>query len=622
MAERLAKNLKDEYLSCRICLDQYKDPRRLPCDHIFCKDCLINHVTQTFTTRHFRNYVTCPLCRTEFEGQSQDSDQFIPNDWVCSLPSDSLVVSLLQTLQLHEKELPDKYKYVYRCTTHGGKVREAFCLTHAQMVCWECAAKDHNSCKVESTDKALPHVQPKVEKLQERVAYHLTCAQELSKSDRDFDDKKSKTLHNLERLQDQFEKIKTSVDSQFKLIRSDIEKCNSIHLKQRREFYSLVASLLEQKCILEGCLADGDATDILCAYDVISKAVSDASKLMNKYKTSPDEINLSLVIDPLFEDFVSKYSSIGFVEPGPISGAEGMEATKTPTKSVPSSIAHILNRTNRQSNEIDNSRCVKSFHHMHDINAVLEKEESCFINGMVSFDGTMVYVLDRENEKIKQFDMAGKLVDVLPLSGPPHDITCLQPNYELGITQPDEKLIAILSGNGLAHRRYIQTVIPYNGICQVNYSTIALSSWSTLSVDIMTTHGDLLYHISKDAHDLKCDLPNILCKLSNERIVLTELGCTIMCIKSSHHPPENAIVQWTYTAPERIYGVCADENDLIYACVRDRNEVRLIYDDGYLCKAAVLTEKDGINKPVCVYYCNGNLFVADEKTIKVFKVVT
>lgn len=619
MAEKLAKNLKDEYLSCSICLDQYKEPRRLPCDHIFCKVCLTNHVTQNFTTRHFQNYVTCPLCRTEFE----ESKQFDPKNWVNNLASDSLVISLMQTLQLHEKELPAKYKYAYCCTTHGGKSRDAFCLTHAQMVCWECAARDHSSCKVDSTDKALPQMQPKVEQLRDLVTDHLTGAQELSKNDRAFDDSKSKALRELERLQNQFQKVKTSVESQLKLIKSEIEHCNSEHLKHRREFYSLVASLLEQKCILESSLADGNATDVLCAYEVISKAITDESKLIDKYKTSPDESNVAFIKDPLFEDFISKYSSIGFVETGLISGAEGgMDTTKTPIKSVPSSIAHILNRTNYKQKGKSTETRQKSFQHMQDIDAVMEKEESCFINGMVSFDGTMVYILDRENEKVKQFNMAGRLVDVLPLSGPPHDITCLQPNRELGITQPDEKLIAILSGNGLAHRRYLQTTIPYNGICQVNDETVALSSWSMLCVDIMTIHGQVLYHISKDAHDLKCDLPNLLCKLSNDRIVLTELGSTIMCIKSSHHPPKGAIVQWTYTAPARIYGVCADNDDLIYACVKDRNEVRLICDDGFLCQAAALSEKDGISQPMCIYYSNGNLFVADEKKIKVFKMVT
>ena len=621
MTEKLGKNLKEEYLSCSICLDQYKDPRRLPCDHIFCRSCLVHHVTQTFTTRHFQNYVTCPLCRTEYEGKPHESS-FIPEDWVNNLPSDSLTVSLMQTLRLHEENLPVNYTQA-SCTSHGGKTLDAFCLTHAQLICWECAHREHKNCDVDSADKALPKMLSKIDDLRDQVAQQLSCAQELSKNDRDFDDSKSKALKELARAQYQFEKVKTSVERQFKLIESEIDNCNRIHLSHRRGFYSMVASLLENKCTLESSLEDGNATEILRTYEIIVKATSDATRQIETFKVTPDESNVAFVKDSLFENFISKYSSIGYVETGLTSGVDGLVDDGKAFKSVPTSIAHILNRSSSgdKVKSAETGKHQKSFRHMQDIDACLEKEESCFINGIVTFDGEMVYILDRENEKVKQFDLNGILVDVLPLSGPPHDITCLRPNHELGITQPDEKLIAILSGNGLAHRRYIQAAIPYNGICQVNDEAVALSSWSMLCVDIMSIHGQILYHISKDAHDLKCDLPNLLCTISHDRIVLTELGRTIMCLKSSYHPAHGAVVQWTHTAPERIYGVCADNNNLIYACVKDRNEVRTILDDGSLCEAAVLSEKDGIYHPMSIYHSCGKLFVANENKIKVFKIV-
>ena len=617
MAERLAKNLKKEYLSCSICLDQYKDPRRLPCDHVFCRLCLVNHVTQTFTTRQFQSYVNCPLCRTEISGSTQEAP-FIPEKWSNNLPVDSLIVSLVQTVKLHEKNLPLS-KIQHHCTTHRGKNPDAFCLTHSRLMCWECAAREHSNCKVESPDKALPKMLPKVKELKDQVTEQLSCAQELSKNDKDFDVSKAKALKELKKVQSVFERVKKSIESQFELIKSEIDNCNGIHLKHRQEFYSTVVSIIENKCSLEASLEDGVATDILGAYELISKETTETNKLMEKFKNTPDESNVEFVKDALFENFISKYSSIGYVETGLLS-LEGESAIgKTNLKSVPTSIAHILNRPNNEVKTTDvKSENKRSFEHMQDIDGMLEKEESCFINGIVSFTGEMVYVIDRENEKVKQFNIQGIMVDVLPLSGPPHDITCLQPYHELAITQPDEKLIAILSARGLAHKRYIQATIPYNGICQVNGGAIALSSWSMLCVDIMSIHGQVLYHISKDAHDLKCDLPNLLCTLSQDRIVLTELGRTIMCLKSSHHPAKGAVVQWTHDAPERIYGVCADKN-LVYACVRDRDEIRTISDDGSLCEAAILSGADGIHHPMSIYFRNGILFVANESKIKVFK---
>lgn len=619
MAGKLVKNLRSEYLSCSICLEQYKDPKRLPCEHIFCKDCLTNHVTKNFNTRHFHSFVTCPLCRTEFEGVSQDSKVFIPHEWVNNLPTDSLVTSLIQTLQLHDKERLSEFRHQYGCSVHSGKSRDAFCLTHVQLVCWECAARQHKICQVDSIDKALPRVQGEIENLRDLVSQQLSLALELSKSDKVFDDNKSKALHELERAKLQFEKVKTSIESQFRLIEKEIDSCTSARLQQRKDFYSLVASVLEHKCILETSLEDEDAAVILEAYGILSKATEDRSKLLDKFKANHSESLVKFVKDPLFQGFISKFGSIGFVETDLVSSKDGYRGSvKTPISSLPSSIAHILNRN--KTPLASNVTTKKNFQHMQDIDAMMDKEDTCFVNGIVSFSGSVIYVIDSENEKVKEFDLDGKLLDVLQLSGPPHDITCLQPFQELGITQPDEKLIAIVSANGLVHKRYIQTGVPYNGICQFNEETIALSSWSVLCVDIMSLiHGRVLYHISKDAHDLKCDLPNLLCKLSNDRIVITELGNTIICIKSSHHPPQGAAVQWMHTAPARIYGVCADDKEFIYACVKDRNEIRMIRDDGDLCENAVLSDKDGINQPMSIYYSNGYLFVADDRRIKVFK---
>ena len=621
MAEKLANNLKIDYLSCSICLDQYIDPKRLPCDHIFCGACLVNHVTKTFTTRHFQNYITCPLCRAEYEGPPEDSKAFVPHEWVNNLPTDSFMVSLIQTLNSHKKNLPT-YEQRRTCSVHSGKSKDAFCLTHALLVCWECASKKHKLCKVESSDKALAQMQNQIDSLRDQVTEKVTVAQEISEYDKAFDDNKAKAFRDLERTKQQFEKVKSSVESQFKLIENELENVDCERVKERKDFYHIVASLLEQKSILSASLENGDATYILGVFEEISEAAREEKKQLDKFRNAQREPKLKFVIDPLFEEIISKYCSIGFLETGLGSSVDGLSGfINSQTDAVPSSISHILRRTKQQPTGSRKGKCETSFTHMQDIDGIMAKEDTCFINGIVSFGGKSMYIIDTENDKVKQFDLEGNLLDALELSGTPHAITCLQPNHELGITQPDEKLISIVSGNGLAHIRYIPTTIPYNGICQVNDETIALSSWSVLCVDIMSIHGHVLYHISKDAHDLKCDLPNLLCKLSDDRIVVTELGRTIMCIKPADHSPNDTIVQWTHTAPARIYGVCTDDKDAIYACVKDRNEIRLISDAGFLCEKAILSEEDGINQPMSIYFSNGNLFVADEKKIKVFKAV-
>ncbi|KAF2842141.1 hypothetical protein M501DRAFT_905453, partial [Patellaria atrata CBS 101060] len=60
----------DPHLYCPICRCPLEKPARLPCDHIFCEDCLTSSL-EAETTRwaqlHLRRKNTCPECRTPLE---------------------------------------------------------------------------------------------------------------------------------------------------------------------------------------------------------------------------------------------------------------------------------------------------------------------------------------------------------------------------------------------------------------------------------------------------------------------------------------------------------------------------------------------------------------------------
>jgi len=49
----------DEILQCSLCLDRFIEPRALPCQHVFCTNCLKSISTGMKT----RRTLTCPLCR-------------------------------------------------------------------------------------------------------------------------------------------------------------------------------------------------------------------------------------------------------------------------------------------------------------------------------------------------------------------------------------------------------------------------------------------------------------------------------------------------------------------------------------------------------------------------------
>jgi tripartite motif-containing protein 56 len=61
----LAQRLHDEFLICKICLEDYKSPKCLDCMHTFCEECIENHVFSESSYKKYSDYreFTCPLCR-------------------------------------------------------------------------------------------------------------------------------------------------------------------------------------------------------------------------------------------------------------------------------------------------------------------------------------------------------------------------------------------------------------------------------------------------------------------------------------------------------------------------------------------------------------------------------
>lgn len=87
--DSLTENIKEQFLQCKICLDQLKEPKSLPCLHTFCKTCLDNHLDYHIESLQFH----CPVCRGVI---------FIPRDGVDGFPDSFFVSNLTDIVQQSE----------------------------------------------------------------------------------------------------------------------------------------------------------------------------------------------------------------------------------------------------------------------------------------------------------------------------------------------------------------------------------------------------------------------------------------------------------------------------------------------------------------------------------------
>ncbi|KAK3108531.1 hypothetical protein FSP39_010021 [Pinctada imbricata] len=79
MEDEKIERLRERILQCPICMDEYKDPRILPCHHTVCLHCLLDYVRHSSSSgRLFR----CPQCRSDICVPRGGVKDFPPNFYV------------------------------------------------------------------------------------------------------------------------------------------------------------------------------------------------------------------------------------------------------------------------------------------------------------------------------------------------------------------------------------------------------------------------------------------------------------------------------------------------------------------------------------------------------------
>ena len=76
-----AEAIEEEFL-CSICMNVFRNPKLLPCRHMFCQSCLTNWITnaQALEIEHSDNddqlfmlgFISCPACRSKFNCASNE----------------------------------------------------------------------------------------------------------------------------------------------------------------------------------------------------------------------------------------------------------------------------------------------------------------------------------------------------------------------------------------------------------------------------------------------------------------------------------------------------------------------------------------------------------------------
>ncbi|XP_019647421.1 PREDICTED: tripartite motif-containing protein 3-like [Branchiostoma belcheri] len=133
MSAKILDEITEEFLVCKICFEDYKKPKVLPCLHTFCEGCLVKYVPGKA-----RN-ITCPLCREETA---------LPDNGVAGLKGNFLISSLREKLRTGNMEKAGAADDGdTRCHSHGDCPVRFYCEPCEIPVCAQCVKKDHKTHK-------------------------------------------------------------------------------------------------------------------------------------------------------------------------------------------------------------------------------------------------------------------------------------------------------------------------------------------------------------------------------------------------------------------------------------------------------------------------------------------
>ena len=125
MAEGQVKQVLEEELTCALCLDLFKEPKKLPCDHVYCRDCL-----RSLALRSQNASISCPECHTLIQ---------IPDSDINNFPTAFRVNRLIEAFQqVHIREENKSHNVTEMCHIHPTQQLAIYCGTCKKQLCRDC----------------------------------------------------------------------------------------------------------------------------------------------------------------------------------------------------------------------------------------------------------------------------------------------------------------------------------------------------------------------------------------------------------------------------------------------------------------------------------------------------
>lgn len=468
--ESISTTIQDNFLTCTICLEVYKEPQTLPCLHTFCKECLHNFIKKSSSKQ---DSSICPICRRTFwvsrneiksnfclqnmidllTVSSTSSQTFCSFckllnkdekavsqcltclEYVCEICAkerhtftrqtiDHIVVPLSEVLEgKYDRELQRIQKS--HCTHHRGEKLRYYCVPCRLPMCRDCIVIEHASHEV----KLITDERKQREGLiKERLVYLKNHIETLNHTKSILFKRVNALSEKEEIIKKQIEKICTEVVQKIFKIQAEKENEVSNTLKPARD--QLVNSDMQcsefckqvEDCVTlsEKVMANGSDSELLSFTDEILRRMDELEiKYDPKYNQAP-------VVNIPDLQIVWKEPLVAIVD-GAYSGKEPTsKEISTQTSFAVSNQATQFDSVEDNTKKLSStaSGCKPKNITKYEINLIESiniRESSDTVKPELScvawIDRENIAVVDKGNRKIKLFELNGRSIKSIYMPG-------------------------------------------------------------------------------------------------------------------------------------------------------------------------------------------------------------
>ncbi|XP_052795875.1 tripartite motif-containing protein 3-like [Mya arenaria] len=633
MAERVIRNVENDYLMCSICLGRYRDPRLLPCGHSFCRQCLDDHIRQTITNPAAPHFM-CPNDRTQI---GRPSVGVPPRKWADVFPVDTFLSSLLNAVMIHASGSQSGETGSSVCKLHKNRVKEFYCMNCKETACALCIVKNHKGtrCDCVSIDEAIDKMRPRLDSVRNTLQRQIQNARQFQRGDEGGDVRltasKERVLSELVDLETKMTYYYRTAKQQIEDMKLTVREAGQTMVQDSAHVSVMVTNISDTIKTYDDTCDSGSGVDILQLLPKIEGQVKEYENALKTLYVQPPGVEVNFVVNKhterIFENIPSlgslviqspdKYGHQGYVFRGhhanhsargqgqgnarmlmqslSLDSLETARSAPSPRSTSSSSYRpeSMTPRTGRSDNIQTRPKVTVS------VNTVDQQNTSWQLTGIAVVQDSLI-ITDAHNSQVFK-------IDTRPNGNPPGLLAidcpvCVALGHGVSdamVTQPEHKKLSLIeTTDELIIKDTYETVKPYEGIARLPDGKYAVSCCvvDRQCIDVIDGDASILHTIDKDdSGNLLLSWPRFLSATNIGEILVSDRDKrSLLCFT-----PERR-VKWTFPTSASPWGVSCHPSGAVYMCL-DNNEVQVLSEDGRLVERGFVGRRDGISVSYAIH---------------------